>query len=48
MAGTVYALDAATGGVRWRTTATARPIAVTPALSADGLLFVAADEGSCT
>ncbi|MBV9848409.1 MAG: PQQ-binding-like beta-propeller repeat protein [Armatimonadetes bacterium] len=45
MAGTVYALDAATGGVKWRTSATARPIAVTPALSADGLLFVAADDG---
>ncbi len=45
MSGTVYALNAATGAVEWRTSATARPIAVTPALSADGLLFVAADDG---
>lgn len=45
MAGTVYALHATTGEIRWQTNATARPIAVTPALSADGLLFVAADDG---
>jgi outer membrane protein assembly factor BamB/ribosomal protein L40E len=45
MTGTVYALEAATGAVRWRTSATTRPIAVTPALSADGLLYVAADDG---
>ena len=45
MAGTVYALDAATGAVQWRTSVSSRPVAVTPALSADGLLFVAADDG---
>ena len=45
MAGTVYALDAATGAVTWRTSVSSRAVAVTPALSADGLLFVAADDG---
>ena len=45
MAGTAYALDAATGAIHWRTSVSSRPVAVTPALSADGLLFVAADDG---
>ena len=45
MAGTVYALDAATGRVTWQTSVSSRAVAVTPALSVDGLLFVAADDG---
>jgi ribosomal protein L40E len=45
MAGTLYALDALTGAVHWRTNVTSKPIAVTPALSSDGLLFAAADDG---
>ena len=45
MAGTVYAFETATGEVRWRTSVSSRGISVTPALSADGLLFVACDDG---
>lgn len=45
IAGTVYALDAATGTIQWQTHITPRGIATAPALSADGLLFVAADDG---
>ena len=45
MTGTVYAFDAGNGAVRWRTNVSSRPIAVTPALSSDGLLFVACDDG---
>ena len=45
MAGTVYALDAGTGAIRWRVSVSSRPIAVTPALSSDGLLFVPCDDG---
>ena len=45
MTGTVYALDTATGEVRWQTSVSSRGISVTPALSADGLLFVACDDG---
>ena len=45
MAGTVYALETGTGAVRWRTTVSSKGIAATPALSADGLLFVACDDG---
>lgn len=45
MSGTVYALEAATGEVRWQTSVSSRGIAVTPVLSADGLLFVACDDG---
>lgn len=45
MAGTIYALDAATGATRWRTNVSSRPLAVTPALSPDGLLFAACDDG---
>jgi outer membrane protein assembly factor BamB len=43
--GTVFALDAGTGVQRWRTAVTPKGISVSPALSADGLLFVAADDG---
>jgi len=46
MSGTVYALDASTGAERWQSRATVKPVAVSPALSADGLLYVAADDGS--
>ena len=45
MAGSVYALDIADGRVLWHTRATTKPIAATPALSTDGLLFVGADDG---
>ena len=45
MAGTISALDTATGAVRWQTSVSAKGIAVTPALSADGLLFVSCDDG---
>lgn len=45
IAGTVYALDAATGAIQWQTHVTPRGVATAPALSADGLLFVAADDG---
>ncbi len=45
MAGTVYALFAATGQAKWRTSVTPKGISVAPALSADDLLFVAADDG---
>lgn len=45
MAGTLYAFDAGTGAIRWRTSVSSRPIAVTPALSPDGLLFVGCDDG---
>ncbi|MGI4790727.1 MAG: PQQ-binding-like beta-propeller repeat protein [Janthinobacterium lividum] len=45
MAGTVYALEAATGSIRWQTSVSSKGISVTPALSADGLLFVACDDG---
>ncbi|MGO8670389.1 MAG: PQQ-binding-like beta-propeller repeat protein [Capsulimonadaceae bacterium] len=46
MEGTVAALSAGDGAVRWRTRASSRPIAVSPAVSSDGLLFVAADDGN--
>ena len=46
MAGSVAALDAATGAERWRSRATVKPIAAAPALSPDGLLYVPADDGS--
>ena len=45
MAGTLYALDAISGALRWRTNVSSKALAVTPALSADGLLFAAADDG---
>ena len=45
MTGSVYALESATGLVRWRTSVSGRAVAVTPALSPDGLLFVACDDG---
>ena len=45
IAGTVYALDAETGEIQWQTHVTPRGVATAPALSADGLLFVAADDG---
>lgn len=45
MAGTVYRLDAATGEIVWQRSVTSKPVAVTPALSSDGLLFVTADDG---
>ncbi len=45
LAGTVYALDAETGAVRWKTSVSSRPISISPALSADGLLFVGGDDG---
>ena len=45
LAGTVYALDGGTGTVQWRTNVSSRPLAVSPALSSDGLLFVAGDDG---
>lgn len=45
MAGTVYAFDAATGAIQWRVSVSSRPVAVTPALSSDGLLFVPCDDG---
>ena len=45
MAGTLYALDAATGSIRWRTNVSSKGISVSPALSADGLLFAACDDG---
>jgi outer membrane protein assembly factor BamB/ribosomal protein L40E len=45
LSGTVYAFESATGAVRWRTSVSSRPVAVTPALSHDGLLYVAADDG---
>ncbi len=45
MAGTLYGLDALTGAIRWRTSVSSKSVAVTPALSADGLLFAAADDG---
>lgn len=45
ISGTVYALDAATGAVKWQTHVTPRGVATAPALSPDGLLFVAADDG---
>jgi outer membrane protein assembly factor BamB len=43
--GSVYAFDTQTGAVRWRTSVSPKGISVSPALSADGLLFVAADDG---
>ena len=45
MAGTLYALDGLTGTVRWRTNVSSKPLAVTPALSCDGLLFAGGDDG---
>ncbi len=46
MAGTVYALETATGHIRWQTSVSSKGIAVSPALSADGgLLFAACDDG---
>ncbi|BDI29828.1 hypothetical protein CCAX7_18790 [Capsulimonas corticalis] len=45
MAGTVYAFDAATGAVRWRTLVTPKGVTASPALSPDGLLFVAGNDG---
>ncbi len=46
MAGTVYALQAATGEIKWQASVSSRGISATPALSADGsLLFAACDDG---
>lgn len=45
ISGTVSAFDGATGTVRWQTAAAPKGITVSPALSVDGLLFVAADDG---
>jgi outer membrane protein assembly factor BamB len=45
MTGTVWALDSATGAVRWRTSVSSRALSVSPALSFDGLLYVAGDDG---
>jgi outer membrane protein assembly factor BamB len=45
MAGSVIAFDITAGAQLWKTKASRKPIAVSPALSADGLLFVAADDG---
>ena len=45
MAGTLYALEALTGTVRWHTNVSSKSLAVTPALSSDGLLFAACDDG---
>ena len=46
MAGTVYALETATGSVKWKTSVSSRGLSATPALSADGgLLFAPCDDG---
>ena len=45
IAGSVFAFDAFTGERRWQTAITPKGISCSPALSADGLLFVAADDG---
>ncbi len=46
MAGTVYALQTATGEIKWQTSVSSRGVSATPALSADGgLLFVPCDDG---
>jgi outer membrane protein assembly factor BamB len=45
MAGTVFAIDAKKGTVRWKT-ATAGPIAASPMLDSQGLLFVASRDHS--
>jgi outer membrane protein assembly factor BamB len=45
MSGSLYALDIQTGKIDWKTNVTEKSISVTPAVSADGLLFVAADDG---
>ena len=45
LAGTVYALNADTGAQLWKTSVSSRPISASPALSADGLLFVGGDDG---
>ena len=45
MTGTMYALDTATGAIGWQTSVSSKGISVTPALSADGLLLVACDDG---
>ena len=46
LAGDVTALALKDGSVRWRTKVSTRGIAVTPAISADGLLYAGADDGS--
>lgn len=45
MTGNLYALDTQTGTVQWKTEVTEKSISVTPAVSSDGLLFVAAGDG---
>ncbi len=45
MRGTVYALSAGTGEIIWKTNVSSQAIAAAPALSADGLLYVPADDG---
>jgi len=45
LGGEVYSLSLADGATKWRVKATTRQIAAAPAVSADGLIYVGADDG---